>query len=122
MLLDVTQLFDQYLTKNFGHKPEVLQFLLHHERRQICLQNLCGQIQIAEKRSKLRLNFDAIKYKLMIDEVAKMFAHAAVRVRVAELVSTAEKYRRQSEASKYDEIKSVVKGLDDEPRTKGGEN
>ncbi len=118
MLLDVKILFDEYLRKNFKHKPDVLDFLLNHERKEVCIRNLCDQIQVCEKRSKVKLNFDAKAYKLSIEEVAKMFASAAVNAKVAALVSSVERHRRESEESKYDEIRSVVKGLDNESITK----
>lgn len=114
MLLDVKLIFDQYLRANFKHKPEVLSFLLFHERKELCIRNLCDQIQICEKRSKVKLNFDAQAYKLSIEEVAKIFAQAAISARVAELVSIVERQRRLNEESKYDEIRSVVKGLDED--------
>lgn len=114
MLVDVTVHFNNALRVKFGHKPDILKFLLEHERKDLCLKNLCNQIEIAERRGRFRLDFDVTKYILMINEMAVMFARAAVNARINELMSSAEKHRRQSEATKYDEIKSVVKGLDDE--------
>ena len=114
MLLDVKLKFDEYLKREFGHKPTVLDFLIHHERKELCIRQLCEAIQVAEKRTKLRLTFDAKKYQFSIEEVAKTFAYAAVKARTAELTSIAERQRRESELTKYDEIKSYVKGLDDD--------
>lgn len=114
MLLDVKLLFDEYLKKNFGHKPAVLDFLLHHERKELCIRNLCESIRVAEKRTKIKLNMDREKYRFSIEEVAKAFAYAAVKARTAELTTAAERHRREAELTKYDEIKSCVKGLDDE--------
>lgn len=121
LLFDVTQRFDAHLRKLFQESnKEVLNFLLKHERKQLCLNNLCNQILVAEASSKVKVNIDS--FQLLIEETAKLFANAAIDARIHELMTPAEKTRRQSEVSKLDEIKSVVVEVDREtkPKTQEG--
>lgn len=121
MLLDVKIMFDDalrsILPEATRNRAEMVRFLLEHERKPLAVNNLCAQILIAEKRTKLRM--DQTKLKLLVFTSAKMFAQAAVNSKIQQMLSPAEKKRIESEKSQYDEIKSAVKGLDDDDEGQG---
>lgn len=103
---DVTRRFDGHLRRIFATKPEILKFLLTHERKAKCLDNLCFQISMAELGT---IKIDARRYDRMILEVAKMFAGAALDARKVELQSAAERARRARVGQDEKELEQTLR-------------
>lgn len=99
MIKEVEIVFNSYLRQMFSHKPEVLNFLLNHERRPKIINICCDQIMIAEK-SNIAKMFDISKYRLLIGECAKLFCTAALRHAEEKALSRAEMVRRIDEANR----------------------
>lgn len=106
MILEVTKVFNEALVERFSKKPEVLNFLLRHERKTRCLENLCEQIRLTEFKATVKL--DARRYRLMIRTVADLFAKAALEAKHQELLSEAEKKRIAKEADAIKEAETVL--------------
>lgn len=108
MQKEVTQIFDARLRKKLATaKPEVLRFLLTHERRTLCISNICLQIQVAEKANH-RVQMNRFKYKAMIEAVADMFAKNAVQAHVDSLMTAAAKGARMEQIIQADHFDKAI--------------
>lgn len=108
MKSDIEKIFNDHLTVKFQHKPEVLKYLLQNERKQVCLDNLCEQIILCEKRLII---FDLTKWKFTITSTADMFALAALRVAEERALSPAERSRRIAVAGRDKELELIMSDL-----------
>lgn len=93
MLLEVQKIFDDKIRSAFKTRPDLKKFFLKHERKQLCLENLCGEIKLAE--ALLARKFDGEKYRNMIEQVAVMFCRGAIGQKEKDIASRAEQRRRE---------------------------
>jgi hypothetical protein len=86
--------FDNHLKKEFKEHPNVLKFLLNHERKQLCINNLIREFKIAEwsiqRYDLLTLN----SLKMFTVDFANMFAKAALKLKEQNLMSEASKQHK----------------------------
>jgi hypothetical protein len=113
MIEDISKRFDNALRDKFKEKPDVLNFLLKHERKHLCIQSLVEQIVRAERYS---ISIRVETYANIIRDVALMFARAAVEhieqqhysaAKVAEIKRKAEHLKDAEEMLKDLEKDSV---------------
>lgn len=110
MISDVEKIFDEHLKAKLGQKPEVLQFLLRHERKKLCLENLCGEIRVCEFKLGNSF-FNAELYRKTIQDVARLFAETALEFAEQGHLTHLEKARRIEEASQYEALsKEITEG------------
>lgn len=76
MISDLTVRFDNALKAKFKDKTDIQNYLLKHERKNLCIQNLCEQIIRAEKYS---INISLNTYDGIIKDIAMMFAKACLQ-------------------------------------------
>jgi hypothetical protein len=105
MIADVKKIFDQELTAAFGTNQNVLNFLIKHERKEICLNNLCANLISIEKRV---IVFNAEKYRYVIKNVAMMFADRALKVAEESALSKAERTRREDQSRQIEIAKETI--------------
>lgn len=105
MLSEVKIIFDEEIAKRFQSNEAVKNFLLRHERREICLNNLCAEISRIEG---LSINFNAEKYRYTIAQVVNMFATRALEVHEQKLLSNAERRRREDENRRIEIAKETL--------------
>lgn len=75
MLEDITRRFNLAIEEKFKDKLDVKNFILKHERKHLCIQNLKEQIVIANNYSiSIRVEI----YASVIRDVALMFASACL--------------------------------------------
>lgn len=113
MIADVTRIFDDYLISTLGANPSVCNFILHHERKQGCIERLCEQI----KGGEAALGYRAMatkQYRVMIRGVAKMFAEACLKHAEEQALSKAELERIVREAQKVERAQEIMQELEDE--------
>lgn len=113
MQSEVTLLFNQAICDAIGEREgrdEIIRFIALHERKNVCVLNLCHQIETAESRFGARLGVKRRNY--LISECAKMFVAAALQSWKVQAMSLAEKSRILNRDAKYDEIKSCIKERD----------
>jgi len=91
---EIQTVFDQELKDTLFTKPEVLKFIIDHERKGLCLDNLHTQIRLAEFTTFPRKEtiFQLIK------DFARTFAKVALDQKEQDLLSAAEKKRLESKA------------------------
>lgn len=111
MLIEVRQIFDDYLKSRLQSKPEVLNLVLTHERKDLCLNQLCAQIRYAEKKIGRLMNQK--NYRAMIEGVANAYAHAVIKNKEESILSANEKKRLEQQAGTLAESEAMIQDLDD---------
>jgi hypothetical protein len=106
---DVRMLFDEALVEKFKHLPDVLQFLKTHERKKICVDNLCAEI-IRMNGRKLLIELET--FKMVIKDTAYMFAKKALQKAEEDTLSSVERIRRQTEADRIKNAQEVLHELE----------
>jgi hypothetical protein len=124
MLIEVKLQFDAALRKLLPEttpgREEIVKFLIEHERKQVCLNELCKNILAAEKH--LGGAFSPKDYRDLINNAAMLFAQAAIAQRAYYLQSEADRHRVAKAGSEYDEMAAYIKevGSDvDETQSQG---
>lgn len=92
MRSDIKKIFDQFIEEKFRPRPDLKRFFLNHPRKGICIDNLCEQIALCEKRI-YSITFNSATYRDTIRQIAKMFCETALTQREQSLLSDAEKTR-----------------------------
>lgn len=103
MIEDVKRIFLERIRDQYRDKPDELKFLLSHERKEICLNHLCAEIQKAERRL-YKITFETAQYKHLIHAMTDFFATTALKHKGETLLTEGERYRRIKEASRYDDL------------------
>ncbi len=99
--------FDSFILQTFKLKPEVRRYLIDHERKNICIDNLCREIQTIERR-KLRIIFDLQAYKRTVRDVAKMFCEACLLHAEEKALTSNERSRRIREGQKEADAQEMI--------------
>ena len=113
MIFDVKLKFDGFIKETFKDKPEVLNALLKHERKELCVNNLCEQILKAENGN---VQFDLSKYNLMIKTVTDLFAHACLKNWEFKALSRNEIKRLETEANDMKNTEDFLIDLEKEDK------
>jgi hypothetical protein len=106
MITQVTSRFDSWISHTFAEKPQIMRWLLAHERKGSCINRVCEQLKKAEQ-CNIGRRFDVRRFNMLIDECAKMFSNAAVNYQHQAILSTAERNRRIDEASRFDNLEAM---------------
>ena len=93
MRTEIEKLFNAFIEKTFKNRRDLMTFFLKHERKKICIDNLCEQIQGVERR-RYSLTFNSTIYKRLINDVAKMFCDACLLHQDEKNLSSNERLRR----------------------------
>jgi len=102
-----------WIENKFKGKREIIHYLLKHERMNLFLDNLCKEVGIFEKKqcTILTPEKNTKRLALLIDTATKMYCDAAIRAAEDRVISSAEKSRRASKASKLDDFEAEQKEL-----------
>lgn len=90
----ISDRFDQKINELFSERPEIKRFILNHDRKQVCIENLNRELWKLENTS-VRTNINSLT--LAIDSFAEMFARAALLSKEQELMSKTEQIRQERE-------------------------
>jgi hypothetical protein len=113
MYHDVKRRFEEEITKRLSLKPEVLKFVLNHERKDVCLKNLCEQIEKCERQS-FQILFDAKKYASVIKSVAVLFAKAVILHKEEKMMTEGARLKQISDHSKMQRAEEYMIDLENE--------
>lgn len=73
----IEKIFNEFISETYKEKEIIKKYFLNHERKKVCIDNLCDQIKIIEKQNYY-IKFNQEKYRYTIRETAKMFCHIAI--------------------------------------------
>lgn len=111
----ITKAFDEKLTNLFSSKPEVLNFLINHERKHISIGNLEREIN---KLENTHIRLDLKKLTMIVRDFANMFAHAALINKEQSIMSSAEKYRQVKEYDEQQQLQAELEKTYNESTTR----
>lgn len=103
----VVKHFDAFIADTFKEKPEIKKFFIMHPRKNLCLDNLCEQIALCEKRT-YSITFNAETYKRTIRDVARMFCTSALAQREQSQLSEAERARQTRENTRDEYVEEAI--------------
>jgi len=112
MEFEVARCFDSFLVSTFKAES-IRNYLLNHERKQVCIGKVCEQIRIAEL-SNLKGRFDLWRWRQVIEACAGIFANAALNHAEEKALTQAERTRRLDEACRMDNLKAEFDALAEE--------
>lgn len=110
MDLDIRLKFNLELANIFEEKPQVLNFLLNHERRELCLNNLTKEIKDNPWLSKKQ-------YQDIIKAGAHVFAKAALESREKELMTAAALKQAETNADMEKRVQEASEDIMKEANT-----
>jgi len=108
---NVKVIFDKFLEETLAPKPEILKFVLNHERKDLVLNNLCDQILRAERYN---FNFNAEKYRFIIRSMAKTFATVCLEHHRQQALSSLEKIRIRNESENIQRAQEIMDTIERE--------
>lgn len=97
---------DPELSKEYGLE----RFVLTHENRNVVIKNLCEQVVGYEVAFRTKITVE--KRNAIIEFVAKLFIHAVKLKRDQDNWSLMRKLSVQTEKSKNDEVRSLIREID----------
>jgi N-methylhydantoinase B/oxoprolinase/acetone carboxylase alpha subunit len=113
---DVEKLFDASLRRTLkSTKPEILRFILSHERKPKCIDSLTHQIRMLEfsaPRMASKKNVESL-----IESIAALFGRNSLEEREKQIMSEAEKKRRMHEADVIKDAEQHISELEREATT-----
>jgi hypothetical protein len=107
----ITETFDNHLKKEFKEHPNILKFLLNHERKQLCINNLMKEFKIAEWSIQRYDLLTLSSLKMFTVDFANMFAKAAIKLKEEQLMSESSK---QYKMHQDQEIQDYIKFLNED--------
>lgn len=110
MKQEIKLIFDQFIHNTYVTMPEVARMLLKHERKELCLDHLCKEIQGVE-RSRMSISFTPALYKKLIEDVARFFCQQALRHAEERSMSSLERHKRVADANKMDAMEQEQEAL-----------
>lgn len=113
MIIGVEKIFDDHVRKQLGHKKNVADFIINHERKPEILKNICTQILTAEHKGR-RLYIDSVRFSQLIRAGADIFIGAALEQKEQSLLTQAEKQRRIDESNKLENLKDEIIEIDND--------
>jgi hypothetical protein len=100
----VARHFNAFIEKTFKPKESVKNFLLKHERKELCINNLVTALKTLELTKPQLLGKDEVKQ--ISEDFARMFCKAALDYAEEKALSEAERQRRISEAERIKNLEA----------------
>ena len=112
MQVTVMQKFDQALRERFASKGlDVVNFLLHHERKHLAVENCCKEIHRAMSGRFRMVHFGEDRKNQIIDCMASLFGVAALKHKEQQQLSDLQKLKIQEDVRKHEEFESAAEEL-----------
>ena len=102
--------FDKEITSMFKEKTEIRNFLLNHERKDLCINNLVTEVRKSEINSAFKMNKEHVI--TIAKEYAKTFSSAALKYAEEQAVSSLERERRIRKAEEAEEVANMFNSED----------
>lgn len=94
--------FDNQIKETFKNKTEVKNWLLNHERKNTCIDNLMSEIKKTELKKAVLLNRETIE--MLGKDYANSFSKISLRYQEEQAISAMERSRRLKDAEENEEI------------------
>lgn len=101
--------FDKEIKRIFGEKPELYNFIMKHERKNLCIDNLEKEIRLTELTHPRLLRRDNIEF--LGTSYAKTFAKLAIDTKMNELNKYKFAKMKEEEAKAADATPELPEGV-----------
>jgi hypothetical protein len=112
----IEKIFDDFVRTKLAKRPEVADFILAHSGRPSCIDKIFEQVRLCEINN-IGGVFDQEKYREVIELGADLFAYVALEVHGRNLISRAEKRRREDEVNRMSELEAEFSEYEAEATT-----
>ena len=113
--LDVETIFDKAIETKFMYKSDIIKFLKTHERKQVVVENIKQQIREIEWTNPKLL--DGKKRSRFIEDMAIMFANAALEHKRQEFLTQGERNRMIREGDRIERAQDMMDQLEKEAKS-----
>jgi len=100
--------FNNWIRWKFKKKSHLIEFFLNHERKELCITNVCKQLTQCEIR---RPGFNTVQAAEIIDFSARLFTIACIQHQEQKHISQAEKSRIRKEGDREADYEEEQKEL-----------
>jgi hypothetical protein len=109
MIEDVTKRFDLAIKTKFKDKLEIQNFLLKHDRKNLCINRLCEQIVRAENYN---IKVSVKTYDSVIGDIAMLFAKAVLQKHEEEHYTSIQKQQILAKNNAIKDAQEILKDLE----------
>jgi len=102
--------FNREVETLFESNEQIKRFILDHERKELCIDNIAKEIRIAELGSVFKVKTNHVEF--VAKEYAKTFSRAALQAAEEKSVSEMEKIRRIKEAKDKEDVANMFGSTD----------
>ena len=106
----ITEAFENQIKDMFKDKESIKTFILNHERKNLCIDNMVTEVKKTELGSAF--NLERRHLELMGKEYAKTFSKAALDHAEQSTISQVEKQRRINKAQEREEVARMFQDED----------
>lgn len=99
---EISRIFEKKVRALFVGKNEVINFILKHQRRHICENNL--RLEVFNGELKFGIRMDSVRVKKIIEAGAEIFSRAALNHHEFQMMTDSEKQRIASKNKKMDDL------------------
>lgn len=117
MIQEITVRFDKAIRDKFAHKADIQNYILKHERKHICIQNLAEQILRAEKYN---IALSVSTYDTVIKDVALLFAKTVIEHVEQQHMSSIQKAQLTARQDALKEAEQMLKDLEKDSMNEKG--
>jgi len=107
----ITEEFDLQLNELLKTNPEVLKFILNHERKHLCINNLVKEILHAENKIPRLITQETIQ--TISKDFAIMFAKTAIKLKAEQMLSETAIQQKLKEATDLEEYSKTLESESD---------
>lgn len=98
----IKEFWEGYVKKTFQTKPDIMRFLLKHERRALAEKNL--RLQVFNAELKFRTKMDKAKLQRLVEAGATIFCDLALKEIHTRHMTAAEKRVQEAKAGREKEV------------------
>lgn len=114
----VVAFFNDELKRVFETKPTMLDFLTKHERKNMCIDNICHQVILSERRAKNHLA-DINNLERFVRDLARIFASTCIEHKKEELLTSLARQGKISEINRISELEKKWDSYQEESTSSG---
>ncbi len=95
--------FEAEIKKVFGERQTLIDFILKHERKERCIDNICAQVILSERSVKRHL-MDLKNFEIFVRDIARIFASTCIEHKHEELLSNLARQGKINEINRIAEL------------------
>lgn len=95
--------FEAEIKRVFGERQTIIDFILKHERKDRCIDNICHQVMLSEKSARRHL-MELKNFETFVRDIARIFASTCIEHKHEELLSSLARQGKINEINRISEL------------------